>query len=101
VRPFAAAACRKHWGAHLAGTDHLHRAVLRLPLVFGQSRVSSATAFFAQSSTTKAMPAVAAAMSAAIAALLSARGKPRLACGDERRHLRHRADRAAYQRQVY
>jgi hypothetical protein len=44
-----------------------------------QSRVSSATAFFAQSSSTKALPAVAAAMSAAMAALLSARGRPRLA----------------------
>jgi hypothetical protein len=43
--------------------------------MFRQSRVSSATAFFAQSSSTRALPAVAAAMSAAIAALLSARGK--------------------------
>jgi hypothetical protein len=51
----------------------------RLLLVFGQSRVSSATAFLAQSSSTRALPAVAAAMSAAIAALLSARGTPRLA----------------------
>src|SRR6266851_10329410 len=44
-----------------------------------QSRVSSATAFLAQSSSTSALPAVVAAMSAAVAALLSARGSPRLA----------------------
>jgi hypothetical protein len=37
--------------------------------------VSSATAFLAQSSLTNALPAVAAAMSAAMAALLRARGQ--------------------------
>ncbi len=57
-------------GAVLAGTtieqSHLH------------SRVSSATAFLAQSSSTSALPAVAAAISAAMAALFKARGRPRL-----------------------
>ena len=45
----------------------------------GQSRVSSEEAFLAQSSSTIALPALAAAMRAAMAALLSARGKPKLA----------------------
>src|SRR5712692_2354801 len=44
-----------------------------------QSRVSSATAFLAQSSSTNALPAVVAAMRAAVATLLNARGRPRLA----------------------
>src|SRR6266540_869942 len=44
-----------------------------------QSRVSSATAFLAQSSSTSALPAVVAAMSAAVAALFNARGNPKLA----------------------
>src|SRR5437899_2917782 len=44
-----------------------------------QSRVSSATAFFAQSSSASALPAVVAAISAAMAALFSARGRPKLA----------------------
>ena len=42
----------------------------------GQSRVSSATAFLAQASSTRSCPAAAAAMSAAVAALLRARGRP-------------------------
>ncbi len=42
----------------------------------GQSRVSSATAFLAQASSTRSLPLAAAAMSAAVAALLSARGSP-------------------------
>jgi len=41
-----------------------------------QVRVSSATAFFAQTSSTSPLPSAAAAMSAAVAALLSARGMP-------------------------
>jgi hypothetical protein len=44
-----------------------------------QSRVSSATAFFAQSSSTSALPAVVAAISAAMAALFNPRGRPKLA----------------------
>ncbi len=44
-----------------------------------QSRVSSATAFLAHSSSTNALPALAAAISAQVAALPSARGRPRLA----------------------
>jgi len=44
-----------------------------------QSRVISATAFLAHSSSTRVLPALAAAMSAAMAALFSARGRPRLA----------------------
>ena len=42
----------------------------------GQSRVSSATAFLAQASSTRSWPAAAAAMSAAVAALFRARGRP-------------------------
>src|SRR6516162_574099 len=42
----------------------------------GQSRVSSATAFLAQASSTRSLPSAAAAMSAAVAALLRARGRP-------------------------
>src|SRR5436190_3783109 len=45
-------------------------------LLHGQSRVSSATAFLAQASSTRSLPAAAAAMSAATAALLSALGSP-------------------------
>ena len=45
-------------------------------LVHGQSRVSSATAFLAQASSTRSLPAAAAAMSAAVAALFRARGSP-------------------------
>ena len=45
-------------------------------LVHGQSRVSSATAFLAQASSTRSLPAAAAAMSAATAALLRALGSP-------------------------
>src|SRR5262249_18365731 len=40
------------------------------------SRVSSATAFLAQASSTRGLPSAAAAMSAATAALLSTRGRP-------------------------
>src|ERR1019366_10415171 len=43
----------------------------------GQSRVSSATAFLAQASSTRSLPLAASAMSAAVAALLRARGKRR------------------------
>src|ERR1039457_6443257 len=42
----------------------------------GQSRVSSATAFFAQVSSMRSWPAAAPAMIAAVAALLRARGRP-------------------------
>jgi hypothetical protein len=42
----------------------------------GQSRVSSATAFLAQASSTRSLVSAAAAMMAAVAALLSARGSP-------------------------
>ena len=45
-------------------------------LVHGQSRVSSATAFLAQASSTRSLPAAAAAMSAATAALFRALGSP-------------------------
>src|SRR6266567_348857 len=45
-------------------------------LMHGQSRVSSATAFLAQASSTRSLPAAAAAMSAATAALFRALGSP-------------------------
>ena len=45
-------------------------------LIFAQVRVSSVTAFFAQRSSTMPLPSAAAAMRAAVAALLSARGTP-------------------------
>jgi hypothetical protein len=59
--------------------DHPRRGWWMSELGLGQSRVSSATAFLAQSSSTSALPAVVAAMRAAVAALLNARGRPRLA----------------------
>src|SRR5438445_4451130 len=45
-------------------------------LLHGQSRVCSATAFLAQASSTRSLPAAAAAMSAAAAAVLRALGSP-------------------------
>src|SRR5436305_3671857 len=45
-------------------------------LMHGQSRVSSATAFLAQASSTRYLPAAAAAVGAAPAALLSSLGRP-------------------------
>ncbi len=66
-----------------------------------RSRLSSATAFLAQSSSTNDLPSAAAAISAAMAALLSARGKPPLAlCNLAHASSAIKGVRASGQRQV-